>query len=177
MKIYFQESLLSENKIKYLFLDNTTLILFLNYIQEFSDFIAKLKSNGCVFLTISSVVFEFSRTDSIEGYNKRISFLETYVDTIYPIEKHKKDFTDLILILQKIKGKLSYSDFLLYCCLYKFPDAHLITENHSDFSVQILDRTNILSIDTQDDQIRNTATYTFSKEKYANIAEKLLKQT
>lgn len=173
MNIYNLKELL-KYKVGYLFLDTSSLIAIVNYIDEFSHILYKLKENGRVLVTIPSVSFEFSRTNSIEGYNARIQFIEEFV-SIYPIEKYLHVFTPLVPVLHKTHGKLSYSDFLLYCCLYKFQGSILLTENHKDFTPTLLNREVTLTIDREDEsQIRNIAVYSFSQYKYDKVAEKIL---
>lgn len=173
MKIYNLASVLSSLKGKHLFLDNTALILFATYFEEFADFFAQLKSSECVLLTIPSVAFEFQRTDNVKTFNKRTSFLTSYI-SIYSIEKHLQEMGELVPIIHKVKGNISYPDFLLYCCMYKFDGSMLLTENHKDFTTNILDRINIFTIDTEDSHLRNTGLYKFNKVKYEKVARSIL---
>lgn len=172
MKIYIPP-FLSNLKNRFIILDTNTLIALLSFGKEFAPFITELIDNGCTFLTIPSVRFEFSRTETIEGYNKRTELLKNLC-TIYPIERHLEDFNELILVLQKINGKMSYTDFLLYCCLYKFRDAYLLTENHKDFLTSILYRETIITLDGEDKEIRNIGVYTFDSDKYEKAASSIL---
>lgn len=173
MKIYNLESVLSSLKGKHLFLDNTALILLVNYIEIFSDFLIKLKEVNCELLTIPSVAFEFQRTDNIEAFNKRTTFLKTYVTT-YSIERHLQEMEDLVPVIHRIKGNISYPDFLLYCCLYKFEGSMLLTENHRDFTTNILDRVNIFTVDAENANLRNTGLYQFDKSKYEKVVSSIL---
>ena len=174
MNIYNIEEL-SKYKVGYLFLDTSSLIAIINYIGEFSHILYKLKENGRALVTIPSISFEFSRTTNIESYNSRIEFIKEFV-SIYPIEKYLHKFTPLVPVLHKTNGKLSYSDFLLYCCLYEFQGSILLTENHKDFTPTLLDRELTLTIDREDeDQLRNISVYSFSYPKYNKAAEKILK--
>jgi hypothetical protein len=118
---------------------------------------------------------QFTRTDSIAGYNVRANFIRNFLD-IYPIEKHLQNFTPLIPILQRLHGKMSYSDFLLYCCLYHFKEASLLTENHKDFTPTILDRQLVFTIDREEIDIRNIALYGFNREKFEKAAADILKR-
>lgn len=144
-------------------------------MELFSDFIVRAKKNGNVFMTIPSITFEFTRTDSIDTYNSRIDFLNKYID-IYPIEKSLEFYQTIVPIIHRLKGKISYPDFLLYCCLYQFnKKALLLTENHNDFSTDILDRIDIITIDGGDKQIRNTGLYQLNLEKFDKAAKSILK--
>lgn len=173
MRIHNIENL-SDYGIGYLFLDTSALIAITSYFSEFSSVLHTLKDNGRALLTIPSIAFEFSRTENIENYNLRATFLKEYIN-IYPIEEHLSAFTPLIPVLQKTHGGLSYSDFLLYACLYQFHNSILLTENHKDFTPTLLDRKTVLTVDREDDkQIRNLALYSFSMSKYNNVATKIL---
>src|SRR5258708_1221461 len=177
MKLYYQKETIFNLGVGYLFIDTCTLILITNYQKEFANILDELKAQGKQLVTIPSVAFEFTRTDSISAYNTRTKFLENYV-SIYPIEKYLDGLNNaLTLIVQKLNPNASYSDFLLYYCLYKFDSkqTHLLTENHKDFKTAILDRESIFTIDTDKD-IRNTALYSFSTIKYEKVAAQILKE-
>lgn len=174
MKIYKNNALASDLKDSYIFFDTSALIALLNFDTIYKEILVELKNLDCIFLSIPAVSIEFSRTDSIEGYNKRINFLKSLSLGFYPIEKNIGDnIFPLNIILQRINQKIDYTDFLLYFCLFKFRKAFLFTENHSHFSTNLLDRTQILTIDQGNEQIRNIAFYRFSEEKYQKILEKL----
>lgn len=64
MKIYNLLEIVSYAKEGYLFLDTTALVAMVNYEEYFSDLLSKLRDVDCPILTIPSVVFEFTRTDS-----------------------------------------------------------------------------------------------------------------
>lgn len=173
MKIYNLDSVLSNLSGKHLFLDNTALVLLVSYFKQLGDFFIRLKEIDCALLTIPSVVFEFQRTDNLEIFNTRTSFISSYL-TIYSIEKHLQELEDLVPVIHKVKGNIGYTDFLLYCCLYKFEGSMLLTENHKDFTTNILERVNIFTIDTDEQQLRNTGLYQFSKKKYERVITSIL---
>lgn len=178
MKILHDSTLINNLKDSNLFLDANVFIGALSPNSPIADLLKNLSLNDCAFLSIQSVLFEFTRgADSIETFNKRSKFItEDLKTTIYPIEKELDKLEDLIVVLQKIKSDASYTDFLLTACLYKFPKAFLLTENHKDFPLEILDRKHLITIDTGR-QIRNYAIYQFSLEKYSKAAENILKET
>jgi len=174
MKIYKNSVFVSDLKDGYIFFDTSALIATLNFETIYKEILVELKKNDCIFLSIPAISIEFSRTDSIEGYNKRINFLKSLSLGFYSIEKNiSENIFPLNIVLQRINQKIDYTDFLLYFCLFKFRTAFLFTENHSHFSTNLLDRTQILTIDQGNDQIRNMAFYKFSEEKYQKILEKL----
>ncbi|MDO8657640.1 MAG: hypothetical protein Q7K55_02790 [Candidatus Levybacteria bacterium] len=174
MKIYYDCETLSNLENSFLFLDTSSLIAVTTYENLFNNFLTEIGKVNCEMATIPSVLFELSRTESIDTYNKRMKFIKNYVN-IYPIERHYDQYEELIPILHKIKGKISYTDFLLYCCLYQFSKSFLLTENHADFSTAILNRLLIITIDKGDQEIRNSAIYTFSKEKFEKAAAGILR--
>jgi len=176
MKILTSDKLLEDLKNTTLFLDTNTLIAAMHYDDIFGKLLLELKSNGCALMIIPSVYFEFTRgVDSIESYNKRTDFIEAIVGKgIYPIERHLDDMEDFIVVSQHISGSISYTDFLLLACLYKFPGAYLMTENYKHVSSSIFDRKHVITIDTGKD-IRNHGVYNLSAEKYSKAATKILK--
>jgi hypothetical protein len=178
MKIWYGSGLLAELQDKYLFLDTTALIVAISFEKEFSKLFEEIKLVKCEFLTIPSVVFEFTRgSTSLKQFNERVEFIDkTLGVSVYPIEKHLDKLEDLIVILQRISGGISYTDFLLCACLYKFKKSYLLTENHKDFPTEVLDRKSIITIDTGGRQVRNTAIYQFSKRKFDKVAESILKR-
>lgn len=175
MKIYYDCEILSNLENSLLFLDTSSLIAVTTYENLFSNFLTEIGKVNCEMVTIPSVLFEFSRTESIDIYNKRMKFIENYVN-VYPIERHYDQYEELIPILHRIRGRISYTDFLLYCCLYQFSKSFLLTENHTDFSTTILNRLLIITLDKDDQEIRNSAVYALSKEKFEKAAANILRE-
>jgi hypothetical protein len=174
MKIFYDKNLISKLAGGFLFLDTNSLISLINFEGLFTDFLIEIKNVDCALLTIPSVVFEFSRTENIGEYNKRTAFIKAIVD-VYHIEKHLEEMQELVPVIHKIGGRLQYTDFLLYACLYHFKNkAFLMTENHKDFQTSILDRDIVLTIDTDGIQIRNTGIYSLNFDKYNKAAQKIL---
>ncbi len=179
MRIYKSTENVNFLKNGVLFFDNNALVAIINNEVDFAPFLKTVVDYQCTLMTIPSVGFEFSRTDSIENYSKRNEFLKEYL-TVYPVERHVEiqivKFKDFIFVLQNIKGNISYSDFLLYCCLYLFPsNGFVITEDHNHFSTVLLDRKILLTTDDGKDTIRNLAIYSFNKTKYEKAAQNILR--
>lgn len=142
--------------------------------ELFKDFFDGLKLNKCEFVTIPPVIFEFTRgTQTLESFADRQEFLHN-LTTIYPIDENDEDLREFTIVLQKIKGDIHFTDFLLIACLYKFPHAYLLSANHKDCPSELLDRKGIITIDT-DKEIRNYGIYKFSQEKFDKAAESILK--
>lgn len=174
MRIFYPQTLLSELAHSDLFLDTNTFIGAISFPELFEELIKQLKDNGCAYVTIPSVVFEFTRgTESIQDFNKRAEFIAS-LSSIYPIERHLDDLEDLTVVLQKIQGHTSYTDFLLIACLYKFSKSFLISANHKDCPLDILDRKFVITVDTDKD-IKNYGIYQFSMDKFNKAAESILK--
>ncbi|OGD62039.1 hypothetical protein A2160_00555 [Candidatus Beckwithbacteria bacterium RBG_13_42_9] len=185
MKSYYDDNLLaSKLKGSYLFFDTDVLIALTYYQPLLNDFLSLLQNIECSFLIIPSVQFEFTRgSETIEKYNERLEYLKKYFVT-YPIEKHldSEDMKEYIVVLQRIIGSfkpgqktMSYTDFLLSACLYKFKShSYLITENHRDFTPSIFDRLCLVTLDTEND-IRNLGIYNLSLEKFSKAALDVLK--
>ena len=174
-QIIFDPQLLEDLSDSYLFVDTNTLIALLHNL-DFREFVLKtLKEKDVVFITIPSVVFEFTRgSDDLDIFKSKLEFIKNFV-AVYPIERHLDKIEDFTIVLQKLKGSIGYTDFLLYACLYKFPQSYLITENHQHLPLQIFDRKFVITIDTGT-EIRNQAIYRFSIDKYNKAAENILKK-
>lgn len=176
MKTYQKLESIVELKDKWLFLDNSSLIAIVSHEELFTQILSLLSENNVALTIIPPILFEFTRTDSISAYNKRVNFIKNnlHADN-FPVEKYIQSFKDLTLVLQKTNGKISYPDFLLYCSLYKFSGkAFLLTENHKDFTLAILDRVDVITIDNDSSQIRNLGIYAFSMDKYEKAARSIL---
>lgn len=174
MEIFYPPKLLIELSHKDLFFDTNTFIGAISFPEIFEAFIKDLKNVGCSYLTIPSVVFEFTRgTESIQDFNERTKFI-TDLSSIYPIERHLESLENLTVVLQRIQGHISYTDFLLIACLYKFPKSFLISANHKDCPLDILDRKFIITVDTEK-EIRNYGIYQFSSDKFNKAASSILK--
>ena len=161
-----------------LFFDNSALVALINHEDVFGKLINEFRELRCSFAIIPSLFFEFTRTDSVANYNKRVHFLKNHIDMIYPVEKDNAQLKELTVVLQRVKPQLSYTDFLLHCCMYKFRDkGFVITENHRDFSLELLDRKYIITVeDDKNSQIRNTAIYSLNIDKFNKAAENILKE-
>lgn len=175
MRILYDSDLATKLANSNLFFDTNTFIGALFFNETFGKLLGELRRKHCAFLTIPSVLFEFTRgSDTVEAFNTRLKFIEGLTDTIYPIERSLAGFEDLTITLQKIKEKMDYTDFLLCACLYKFSNSFLITENHTHFPTTVFDRSFLITIDT-DKELRNYAIYKFSKEKFNKAAENILR--
>jgi hypothetical protein len=94
---------------------------------------------------------------------------------IWPIERYLDQLEQAMIVLQKVGNKdLSYTDFLLCACLYKFPKAYLLTENYHHIPVQVYERKGILTLDTGKD-IRNHVIFQFSRSKFDKVAASILR--
>lgn len=174
MRIYYPQTLLTDLTNSDLFFDTNTFIGAISFPEIFENLIKELKNAGCSYLTIPSVVFEFTRgTQSIQNFNKRAKFI-TDLSVVYPIERYLDGLEDLTVVLQKIQGHISYTDFLLLACLYKFPKSFLMSVNHQDCPLDILDRKFVITVDTDKD-IKNYGIYQFSMEKFNKAAASILK--
>lgn len=173
MDIFYHQSLPTKLSYSHLFLDTNTFIGAISFPEIFETLFKELKGVNCAFVTIPSVVFEFTRgTESIKDFNKRAKFI-TDLSLVYPIERYLDGLEDLIVVLQRIQGSISYTDFLLLACLYKFPKSFLISANHKDCPNEILDRKFVITVDTDKD-IKTYGVYQFSLEKFNKAAENIL---
>lgn len=154
-----------------LFFDNNALIALLSN-DELLDLFHEIRAQETEFLVIPSVAIEFMRTDSIENYNNRAAFLNTFCK-IYPFERTIDINDPLIFVFNKI-NKPDFVDLILCLVLHQFRTAYLVTENHSHFLTNVMDRTHVITIDKGDKQIRNIGIYKINSEKLNNVTESIL---
>lgn len=174
MTILQDPNLASSLKNKWLFLDTNTFVAALYYNDPFRKLLIDLKNQDCALVTIPPVLFEFTRgAKSVIDFIKRSNFIQNLA-TIYPIQKHIEQLMEFTVVCQRVNPLISFTDFLLIACLYKFPNSYVLTENHKDFSLAILDRQSIITLDTEKD-IRNHAIYHLSKIKFDKAAASILK--
>lgn len=173
MKILYDPKLLSDLSGKFIFVDTNIFISVLNFPEEMGQLFKELKSADCSLITIPQVLFEFTRgSDNLDLFNKRQKFIQDLA-SIYPIERHFEEERAAVIVLQRILGSSSYTDFLLSLALCKFSDSYVISENHKDFPLQIFNREFVITVDT-DKEIRNYGLYKLSQEKFEREAAKLL---
>ena len=173
MRSLYDSNLLLEFQSNQIFFDTNVFIGAFSFPELFKDFFDGLKQVKCEFVTIPPVVFEFTRgTHDVESFSDREEFLRK-LTTVYPIEEDGTDLREFTIVLQKIKGDIHFTDFLLIACLYKFPSSYLLSANHKDCPIEILDRKGIITIDT-DREIRNYGIYQFSQKKFNKAAESIL---
>jgi hypothetical protein len=171
-RIYYQkEDFLAFRRNTFLFIDNNALITFIENTTLFFEVVSKLKPLGIELTCIPSVLFEFSRTDSLVNQQKRLKFYNEYIRT-YPIEKHLNDFKRIMPVVQISSKNASYPDFLLYCALYKFIGKSYLITSDKDFNLTLLDRKTIITIDN-DKQIHNLFIYEMSLLKLNKFIRKL----
>lgn len=92
-----------------------------------------------------------------------------------PVERYLDGFEAFTLVSQRLKGGMSYTDFLLCVCLYKYRNSKtfLISGDLNDIP-SFFTREHVITIDTGND-IRNYGIYKFSDERFNKAAENILK--
>jgi hypothetical protein len=174
MKIYNGlEELTPQLEGAFLFFDTSSLIAILEIPELLKIFEDLKNSHSVAFVTIKSVVFEFTRANNLASYNARTNFLNGFL-TVYPIEQYLSSLQETVITLHKTVGAhLSYPDFLLYCSLIKVYQSYLVTENHKDFTPVILNRLAVITVDDEKSYIRNTGIYQIASDKYLKVAKKI----
>lgn len=176
MTILHDPNLVSSLNHKWLFLDANSFVAALYYNDPFGNLLIDLKNQGCALVTIPSVLFEFTRgAKSVKDFIKRSNFIQNLA-TIYPIQNHLEQLMEFTVVCQRVNPQISFTDFLLIACLYKFPNSYVLTENHKDFSLDILERQFIITFDTGKD-VRNHAIYRLSKIKFNKAVAAILKSS
>jgi hypothetical protein len=163
-------------------LDSTTFIN-ASKSDEFLSLLTDIVSAGCIFTTIPSVVYEFSRgSRTVDEYNRYLQFINGFGTTVFKrIEESIDDEMRVFLVAynkafanRKDKKKPSYTDSLLCATAYKFRNSklRLVTANHKDIPESIFDRTELITIDVNG-ELRNEAIYNFSPVKFGQVLSQL----
>lgn len=130
----------------------------------------------CAFMTIPSVVFEFTRkSNTVKGFSDRIQ-LSSLANT-YPIEKEINEFKEFLIILNFAQGKnASFTDALLCCCLYKFRNSKvfLMTSNSKDIPLSIFNAEASIILDT-DESVTCHRIYSINNDNLDKAASNILK--
>ena len=174
MQLIRSDKLLDGLKGAYLFFDTNFLIGILKYPEIFLPFLGELRASSCVFLTIPQVQYEFTRgSDNLVVYKERLEHLRDLSISLYPIDQHLKDFSELALITHKVSKNASYTDYLLSVCICKFSNSYLISENWKDISSDLFDREYIFTVDTGK-ELRTYGVYKKSQVKLNAVAESII---
>ena len=158
-------------KDSFLFID-TTVLIHASLSDEFRNVIKELVVAGCTLYTISSVVYEFTRSaNTLDGYAERLQFIE---DLGIIIQTRAEEllgadyvFTVAYNLACGTSGRgPSYTDSLLARMLYKYrhSDVYVMTANHKDMPVSIFDRIEFITVDLTN-EIATEAVYRLSEEK------------
>lgn len=176
MKIYNTADFPIEISDSNLFFDTNAIILAYKFADLLSPLWKDLQERGCVFLTTSSVFFEFIRgADTVEKFNDKVGFVKTlFGNGVIQIEKIIGiNLNSTMVVFKKMNDNLSFTDFLLCAALKFYPDSLLISSDTGDLTTRLLDRIDVLTIDT-DKNVHNYGIYKFSTSKYNKAATNIL---
>ena len=166
LKILRPPILFPKNKFGYIFLDTNVFIAALED-EEFLKFVLELRKDHHVLFTIPQVIYEFGRgSNNIDHYNTRVRFIDSIVDTVFPIDKYLESgrHIEFSLLMRKLVSKGEYIDFLLCLCTYVMPGAYLFTGDHKAMTLSLFNRDQIITTDDQK-SIQSFGFYSISKQK------------
>lgn len=179
MKLVHPIDLVSKLHSYHLILDTN---VFLHAVEnpEFYALLLELKRGGCAFMTITSVVFEFSRgAKTVEEYNWYVDYINNLGVIVYKTVEDRiaadKAFSVLLQTeCKKTGNKPSYTDFLLLLLLHKYSHSniYLMTSNYKDIPMNVFDREDILALE-YDGGIQTQALYKNSPEKLVGLMPEL----
>lgn len=185
MKLQHTPTLPSDLSESSIFIDSTALI-HASKSDEFLTLLSNITSEGCIFYTIPSVVYEYTRTaNTLEGYKKRLEFIKELGIVVFNrveemIEAHR---VFLVAYNRQFKVKEnnrgpSYTDSLLCAMAYKHRASgpYIMTANHKDMPASIYDRTELITLDIGG-ELQTEALYRFSDTKFKIVLERLEKDT
>lgn len=163
---------------KILFLDTNVFIGAL-VSDEFAVFLADLRGQSDVeFLTISSVVYEFTRgSKTLEEFNDKRQFINDLVDRVIsvgPLLENAKNDVFSLLMSRLVSSKDSgYTDFLLATCLYQYSQADeifLMTADQRSMPLAIFDVIGTLAA-TDGHTLRHYGVYQLNRTHFTSAAK------
>lgn len=164
----------------HIFVDTTTLI-HASQSDDFRRLLEEIVASGCNLYTISSVIYEFTRSsNTIEGYADRVRFVQELgiivQSRVEELVGQDSIFTIAYTIACGQRGDKgpSYTDSLLARVAYKYRSskALIMTANHKDMPLSIFDRKEMIAFDV-DGGLRVEAIYALSESSLNNILIKL----
>lgn len=175
------DDLVGNLKRKHLFLDANTLILALD-CEPLLKLLHTLREHDCLLVTLDPVIFQFLRGQDMLAYQKRLKFISDLRLTILPCDEiafeHAKTYFPIVTKGMpkgdKGSGRVDFVDYYLVLALLQFTSSCVMTENYHDMPLSILDRTQIITIDT-DREVRHQAVYTVNQKKLQTALEEVEK--
>lgn len=173
----FQSQISNQLTGYHIFLDTNVFIDAYDKARNFSDLFNQLKNKNNTLLTINSVLLKFLRgSRSNQEYNKKKEFIHQIIDSVFTITKDAEDLAlQLSLIYQSPGNSTSVTDFYLAAVLGKYVEDRVcvMTKNHKDFPLALLDRIEKVLIENERD-IQVFAFYKFNNEKYQRLIEHII---
>lgn len=182
MKLLHSEHLADDLSSKYLILDSTSLIN-ASQSDDFLTLLVEIKKAGCSFMTIPSVVHEFTRgAKTIEQLNKQLGMIEELKVAVMPrLEESIKGAERIFLQAYNIEASggrtekgPSYTDSLLCLLAYKYRtnSVLLMSANHKDIPASIFDRENFITLEASG-TFRTEGIYKLSDSKFGKVLDRL----
>lgn len=184
MKIQYTLDLPTKLAASSLFIDSTTLIN-ASRSPEYLNLLREIRLRGCVFWTIPSVEYEYTRSaNTLKGYAERLAFIKELGITVFNrveeiLEKEARVFLAAYNCCFKSESRgPSYTDSLLCSMVYKHRNSHalLLTSNHKDVPSALFDTNEIITIDING-ALMNEVIYEFSETKFSKVLSILEKET
>lgn len=182
MRLLHRPSLATDLSSSFILLDSTALID-ASQSDDFLQLLTNIVGSGCSFITIPSVVYEYTRSSiSIEQFEKQLEFLkELRVTVINKIEEIIQSEQVFLVAYNKAFGTRkergpSYTDSLLCALAYKYRNSSLkiMSANHKDIPMSIFERQDLITIDVGG-ELRTEGIYEFSESRFGKVLGKLEK--
>lgn len=166
----------------HVFLDTN---VFINAAQQEELLIklAGLASNGTVLITISSVVYEYTRgSQSLAEFNTRREFINGLTSRVMPVgkflESERLDPFSVAMSLVIKKGDSQYTDYMLASALYQFMGTpghnFVLSADARAFPLDIFDIEGVITIDSAG-KLCHLYLISLSADKYGSLATTLKK--
>lgn len=173
--IITEKDLFSKLDGKNILLDTCCLIHATKQPELIGKLLRDIKSSGASLFTIPIINLEFLRdVGTIEDFKKRQIFLNEITEgMVFPVETKLNDIPEFPMVMKNVHAKTSLADYLLVASLVIHHDVLLMTENHQDMPLGILDRISIMSFDNNNG-IKTFGLYQINSDKYIRSVEKIL---
>jgi len=164
---------------RHLLIDTNFLIDAFKYPTQFNELLLYFERKGFTLVSIQATLVEFAKgSKSIEDFSKKITYYNNIINRILPLDPQiHENVSDIIKVLLKKGGQLSYTDCLLLGTTMKYKDSiYLLTKDRSDVPISIFNVSASIMIETQDNNCTFNI-YEYREEKYENILKKRIEDT
>jgi len=133
-----------------------------------------LSDNNVALVANSAIRLEVLKNSKSEAaYKKKKNFYASLVRAELPIDANTlKEAHSMAFAYDSLAPGASFSDLVLAGTIKRYPNTFLLTSNHKDFPVEVLDRVSGFTIEVGR-EIRALAIYSYNQDKFATAVARL----